>query len=295
VNVRELLERGHQALRDERAKSEQDKLGHPRVGSIGCVADGEVYGVCHRKAHARQVGIEEPISLSQDILFKAGEANEYTWERLLTAAGVKFLKHDEVPIKAKIEGVPLEVLGHPDIVLTDDDGNPVLGIELKGIFGYTTGVQVYFEKRPKNENLIQAAGYSYFKQIPYALAYTSASWIKLQFDAKKYGAKNILPFYRVFYMEWRDDVLWYRDETQDEWVKTIITPQGIEEYYRTLQDMKVHRDLGPRPTSNYVDGTPDKWGPQGQCGLCSYAPACAQYESDRDYDAWLASIAAVTE
>jgi len=300
LDIRKLLEQGHEIMRQEHAAKEQEVLGHPRIGSIGIVADDDrIYGVCHRKGHARQLGIDTPVAFSQEILFKAGEANEDTWDLILSAAkrhpdsawNGKLLSHDDVPVKSHIPGVPLEVLGHPDKVLADDDGNPILGIELKGIFGYTTAISVYYENTPKNDNLIQSAGYSYFKKLPYVLAYTSPSWVKLQFDRKKYGDSNIKPFYRMFYLEWRDEVLWYRDEFQTDWVKTNITPQGIKRYYQLLEEMKQAKELGPRPTADYVHGKPNKW---DACGLCEWKLACERYDQTKDYDGWIEDIKHVT-
>lgn len=292
LDIRQLLSKGHAALAADHAKKEEAQKGHPRVGSIGIVADdGEVYGVCHRKAHARQIGIEIPHDFHTDIMFKAGEGNETHWERILGKAGCDLMDGDEVAIKHKIDGVPLAVLGHPDVVLRDPAGNPFMGLELKGIFGYTTAVGVYLENTPKNENLIQSAGYAYMKGLPYALCYTSNSYVQLNFyDKKKYiGLKSIPPFYRIFYMQWRDKVLYYRDEFQAEWVKTNITPQAIEDYYRLLEEMKQQRDLGPRVNSNYVNGKEDKWGPNGACGLCELRSACDRYDGDKDYDQWVAT------
>lgn len=296
INVRKLLEAGHAALAAEHAKKEEKVKGHPRVGSIGCVADGNVYGVCHRIAHARQLGFEKPIELHTDIMFKCGgEATEWHWQRILTASGFqgKILSQDEV--NHKIEGVPLPVLGHPDLKLLEDESGEQLGIELKGIFGASTAVQVYFECRPKNENLIQAAAYAYFLGIPYELWYTSASWISLApWDKKTYGVSSIKPFYRGFKLEWRDDVLFYKDETQENWVETCVSVEGILEYYRLVEEMKTG-DLGPRVSANYIDGKANKWGEHGNCGLCDFAKSCTQYDGSKDYDEWLASITAITQ
>lgn len=301
METRKLLEQGHEVLRREHAALDKTKLGHPRIGSVGIYDGTDVYGVCHRKALARQLGYDTPIEFSQEILFKAGEANEVTWERVLAAARRhedcgwkgKLLSPDEIAIKATIEGVPLELLGRPDLVLADENGVPIKGIELKGIFGYTTAVSVFFENTPKNENLIQAAAYSYFKQLPYELTYTCGIWVSMKpWDAKTYGAKNIKPFYRVFHMEWRDDVLWYRPEFAADWVETNITPDRIKSYYQYIEQMKQTKSLGPRPTSNYVSGKTDRWGPNGMCGLCEWAPYCNRYDLDSDYDAWIAAIAA---
>jgi hypothetical protein len=294
INIRSLLEKGHAALAAEHAAKEQALRGHPRIGSAGIVAaDGNVYGTCHRKALARELGIEIPAELHTDIMWKAGESNEWHWARILGKAGCKLMPTDQDKIKHKIEGVPLYLLGSPDVrILADDTTGPVMGLELKGIFGYTTAELVYLRNTPKNDNLIQAATYSYCLGLPYALCYTNANYFPVNFfDRKKYdGLKSIPPFYRIFYMEWRDDVLWYRDETQEQWVKTIITPQAIEDFYRLKEEMKARKDLGLRVMTNYVGGKEDRWGPHGACGLCEFKAACDRYDSNKDYDEWLSEI-----
>jgi len=303
MDLRQLLTAGHEQLQTEHSQHEAEVAGHPRVGSIGVVApDGTIYGTCHRISLARSLGIESRGDYNTGIMWRAGEANEDTWTKVLQAAqrggawAGKLLRHDEVKVDREIPGVPQSVLGHPDIVLADDLGVAQLGLELKGIFGESTAVQVYFESRPKNENLIQAAGYSYFHgRMPYALCYTNANWIKLQiWDQRKYGVKHIKPFDRIFFLEWRDDVLWYRDETKSDWVRTVITPQGIEDYYRLREEMKANQDLGPRPSGDYVDGTRTKWA-DGACGLCAFKSACDRYDRNRDYAAWIDDAKAICE
>jgi len=294
INVRKLLEAGHAALAEEHAAKEEKVKGHPRVGSIGCVANGEVYGVCHRIAHARQLGYERPIELSTDIMFKAGgEAVEWHWQRILAASGFKGTVVPHVEVSQAIEGVPLPVLGHPDLMLLEDESGQRTGIELKGIFGATTAIQIYFGGKPKNENLIQSAAYAYFLGVPYELWYTSASWISLApWDKKTYGVSNIKPFYRGFKLEWRDDVLFYKDEEATDWVETCLSVEGILEYYRLVEEMK-GGDLGPRVNANYINGDANKWGPESNCKFCDYATACTQYEGDKDYQAWLDSLSLI--
>lgn len=291
IDIRKLLEAGHAALAEEHAAKEEKVKGHPRVGSIGCVADGEVYGVCHRIAHARQLGIQRPIELSTDIMFSAGGlANEWHWQRILAASGFrgKVLSQDEV--NRAIEGVPLTVMGHPDLTMVEDESGERLGIELKGIFGASTAISVYLNNKPKNENLIQSAAYSYFLGIPYELWYTMAGWVSLApWDKKTYGVSNIKPFYRGFKLEWRNDVLFYKDETQPDWVKTNITPDGIEDYYRLVEEMK-GGDLGPRVNANYVSGEANKWGEYSNCKFCDFTKICEKYEGDKDYEEWVKGV-----
>lgn len=290
MNIRELLEQGQAAKDRLHAEKEKALLGQFRVGSAGCVSDdGEIYGTCHRIALARLMGHDKPVENSQKILFAAGEANEDTWAGLLGLSHKgALLRHSDCAVKHKFEGVDPFLLGHPDIVLGDEQGTPVLGLELKGIYGYTTAISVYYEDLPKNENLIQAATYSMALGIPYALCYTCPSWVKLQYyDTKKYGDKNIKPFYRIYYMKWEEGRMFYRSELKTEWTRTVITESGIEDYYKLLAEMQTTKNLGPRPTSNYVHGQEAKYGP---CGLCEFAQACDRYDGNQDFDSWVQSL-----
>jgi len=289
---------GHAALRAARAEKDQATKGHPRVGSSGCVsAGGDVYGVCPRIALARQMGIEETPSLATQIMWKAGEANEDTWNKVLDAGLPPNMGREfDVEVRHTIDGVSLPVLGHPDVVY-NVDGTFAHGLELKGVFGSSTAVLVALDGRPKNENLIQAAAYSHFMdKLPWALCYTSASWVPVNFyDQKTYGVKSIKPFYRTFYMEWVGDKLRYRNEESEAWVDTVITGQGIEDYYLLVEEMRTERNLGERPSSHYVDGKQNKWGRESNCGLCVFKAACDKYDGDKSYDNWVAGIKQKTE
>lgn len=294
-DIRKAQLAGHDALRARKGSSEARVSGHPRIGSVGCVAaDGEVYGVCPRIALARQLGIEETPQLKTQIMWKAGEANEDTWNRVLDRGIPTTLVRTEGHyIKAPIEGVARELLGHPDVVYADATTKvPVCGLELKGIFGASSAISVALDGRPKNENLIQAAAYSHFMgKLDWALCYTSANYVPVNhFDQKTYGVKTIEPFYKTFYLEWCGpgrDQLSYRAEDADELTQTSITGKGIEDYYRLVQEMQDSKDLGTRPSSHYVDGTKNKWGRESMCGLCVFKGACAKYDGDKNYDGWI--------
>jgi hypothetical protein len=293
INIRDAQIAGHTALRVARAEKDKTTAGAPRVGSSGCVADsGDVFGICPRIALARQLGIESTPELATQIMWKAGEANEDTWNKILDVGVGRDIKRIDVEIVHKIDGVTEPVIGHPDAVYADKDGKPLFGVELKGVFGASTAVLVALDGRPKNDNLIQAAAYSWFMgQLPWALCYTSASYVPVNFyDQKTYGVKSIAPFYRTFYMEWRDGVMWYRNELSEKWIQTVISGHGIEDYYRLVEEMRSSRDLGPRPSSHYVCGKPNKWGRESMCGLCPFKTSCNRYDGDKNYDEWLASI-----
>lgn len=73
-------------------------------------------------------------------------------------------------------------------------------------------------------------------------------------------------------------------------VRTNITPTAIQDYYRLQQTMKDTKTLGPRVNADYVDGTRNKWGRDGQCGLCDFKTACDRYDRFGGYDAWVDDV-----
>jgi len=244
---------------------------------------------------ARNMGIDKEIEQSQKIMFAAGEAQEdYTWRRRLEAGypDGKIIGHGEkFEVKFELSNGKL-VTGSPDLGITDADGKLLLGLELKGIYGYSTAIAVYCEGRPKNENLIQAGAYSAFLGgVDYALCYTQAGWMPVNFfDQKKYPIKQIKPFDRMFYLRWVRDNLEYRNELKPDWIKTTISKQGIIDYYLLLQEMQDKRELGPRINSHSVDGTENKWGAESNCKYCEFSHACSGYETHKDFDRWIEEI-----
>lgn len=285
IDLRQLLLESHKAARKSREEAEKSKLGHPRGGSAGAVGDdGTLYGVCPRIAHLRLLGIEKTPELNTEIMWRGGEANETNWIDLLGHGYKgKILRHNECPVSWEIEGIELAVLGTPDVILADVNSKPVMGIELKGIFGTTTAVSVQLDGKPKTENLIQTAVYSHALGIPYALAYTNASWVGLNFHQQKlYDSKHLKPFYKIFYVWWKDEVLYYKDESENFDVKTKITLSNIKDFYKLLFEIGKAKVLPPRPNGTSAEGKAAKWSP---CGLCDFRDVCDKSESN--YDNWI--------
>lgn len=286
IDIRSLLETAHAA----KQQAKQDELNEQepayRVGSSGCIdADGNIYGGCHRISHARFIGKETPPEFHMQIMFAAGESNEDVWIKRLEQSGYKgkILRHDDCLVDVQIEGVDARLVGHPDIVLADEDGNYLQVLELKGIYGNSTAVSVMLDDKPKDDNLIQAAVYSMCLDVPAILCYTCANFTSVNFfDQKKYGVKSIPPFYKMFYLQWMDDQLQYRSETSANWVSTVITKEGIKDYYRLLTEMNFNKDLGPRPISKSVDGSALKW---DKCKYCDFSKLCDEKETN--YTAWM--------
>ena len=295
IDLRSLLYKGHAALQAKHAEKERDKLGHPRVGSSGFVTDeGKVLGTCNRIAMARRMGIEKPADLASQRMWQAGFANEWSWETVLGAAGFdgEILTQDEVEVE--IDGVAKPLLGHPDIKLLRKDGALTV-VELKGIFGYTSFSAVFFDGKPKPANLAQLANYMLYLGADGILVYSSSSWMKLATqDYKKWVGqfRSVPPFDVIFNVRWNGDVLEYQDDRYTHWVPTQLTKHGILDYHRLVQEMMDKKDLGPRLTSSYADGTPHKYGEHAECGLCPFSAACDGLD---DYDEWIEAIKQITE
>ena len=275
IDLRAELLAGHAARQTVKDASEATKAGTLRIGNAGILVDGKVYGTCHRVSLARLLGLQTAPNLASKIMFMAGERNEDSWIDVLTAAG---WEADRATVVDAANKFGRKIMGHPDIILRKE-GAAVMGLELKGIYGSST-LESVLKGTPKNENLIQMAAYSWLVGVPFALCYTLPAWTKV-------GSTQHKPLYKIFYSEWREDVLWYRDEANPAWYKTAITTAGIRAYYDLIDAMMIQKDLGPRPTANYVDGTRHKYGPDAICNFCAYKSACARYDQTQDYSAWV--------
>jgi hypothetical protein len=273
--IRDLLIKGQSA--QDAAKKAEDalKVGVLRGGTAGCVtADGKILGNCHRVALARVIGIDKSIEFERHIMFDAGNAAEDSWAAKLLAAGADIRRESEIPVTVDIGG--RLITGRPDIVLgemKDEEFVPTCGIELKGVFSASTAVKVLLEDTPDVKHLTQAAFYSMSLNIPYWLCYTNPSAIDTPYWAiKKLGApKKIQPFYKMFELKWDGDTLHYRDENQYEFVETVITKQGIMDYYKLIDELAKTESLGPRfEGGTVVGGRP----PYSPCEYCDFSEAC---------------------
>lgn len=277
IDVLKLLEDGHTILAEERAESEKVKAGQLRVGSAGCVGgDNQIYGNCHRKSLARLLGSDEQKDLSTRIMFQAGETNEISWMEVLTKSWTgKIRCEEEIPVEFSIGET--RITGRPDVVLCDGEGNPQYVLELKGVFGISTASSVS-KGVPKSDNLVQAAAYMMLLKVPGALCYTSRSYVQV-------GATKLKPFYKIFYLQWTDGFLEYRADDQNDFTRTVITEQGIRDYYAMVLEMKATSMLGPRPSELSATGDKLKYGP---CGLCYLAKNCDRNENS--YTDWVNAL-----
>lgn len=222
-SVIEMTEQGQIALSLEHAAKEVDKLHTLRIGSAGCITeDGEFIGANPYMVLARFMGYSTKKTLGTYNIFDTGYANEYSWEANLKAANIPFLTEEEYPVNVAVGKYRLT--GRPDLVLGDNSSGVFVatqGVELKAMCSSNT-VRMFASEDPKTENLIQAATYSMHLGIPWTLAY-SAGFNHFGTKAGKIE----------FPLAWVDDTLYFQ-RPAGEVVKTIITKQGINDYYAAI-------------------------------------------------------------
>lgn len=278
MNLRAIIEAGHVTQAAAKAEKEKEKAGLLRIGSAGAVcSDGQLRGVCPRIALLRRKGIEKQAGLHTRIMWNHGETSEINAQQVIAASGIASVLE---PLKVVLNVGSAEVHGSPDLAI-DFEGK-TFGVELKCVFSANTAILVSLDRKPKNENLIQALAYQQATGLPWVLMYSNPNYFK-GYHNKKYV--SIEPFYSIFYLKWEDGVAYYRHEFEDEWVKTLITEQSVADFYNLVDEMDRTKDLPPPPTGHYVDGTAAKY--PDPCGLCDFRAACADWDMNQDYDRWL--------
>jgi len=268
---------------------EADKAGTLRAGSSGALVNQHVIGKCHRLSLARYLGLQESHEDHTNTIFESGYANEEVWMSKLALGWHGELTGDsKYPIKWEIDGVT--VSGRPDIVLLDDDKKPVFGIELKVVESYKSASSLWYERKPKTDNLIQAAHYSLKFGIPWILVYTFSGIVAPPYWAvRKYSlpkGAEVRPFKMEFPLFWQDGVLGYL--YNGDRIMTEITAQSIDDYYQLVVDMSREKDLYLRHSSLDVHGQSQGW---NACDYCSAKDACDSYEQHGDYQQWQDELA----
>jgi hypothetical protein len=157
------------------AEEEATKVGILRAGNSGAMAlGGKSLGKCPRQTFLRFKGVSvNEAEESRQHMFAAGHTNEDIWYDLLSLAYPKeqILREEEVPIQWELDGY--KVTGRPDLVLTDAEKKPILGLELKLVSSLWTARDVMFSSHPKTDHLVQAAHYSWKLGVPFELWYAS--------------------------------------------------------------------------------------------------------------------------
>lgn len=280
INYEQLFQQAEAKEQKEHAELEVTKRGILRAGNSGCVGNnGLIYGGCPRLALARFVGGNIPVDFTAQFYFDAGRNAEELLAHKLTQAGVDYLREEQAAIQWEVNGVA--VTGRPDFLILDDDGKPKSGIELKGVASQYTASMIGVDRKPAVKHLCQAAHYMWQHNVPWTLMYYSLSNYQVSYT------KKIMPFRIYFDLSFKNDVLWYRDRTTGKELATVITVQGIKEYYDLIVEMSVTQQLSPRPANRDALGKDLGY---NQCTKCEYRDLCDVYDEVKDYEAWLQCV-----
>lgn len=246
---------GQEVLRKEHAAEAQAKTHTLRGGSAGCLLeDGTTLGACPHEALGRFMGYEAD-SIDSQGYFDGGIANELIWERNIKAALAQeevpydsFRCEEDIPVSYRLDD-KYNITGRPDLVVgSTKDGEfvPELGMELKGCYAVRSGARKLFGLEPDGKHICQAAFYMKVLDIPWTIPYTvnvtgELGW----FDKKDYGKHN-LPLGKVeFPLRYGSDgnTVEYQD-VGGKWIRTVITWDGILDFYRLVADMYKSKQVG---------------------------------------------------
>lgn len=285
---------------------EVNKVGRLRAGNSGVLLpDGNTTGSCHRLTHLRSLGIEvESPSDDRLIMFSAGLFNEDYWYSILSSSWTRgrILREEEVPTSWKTpNGTP--VTGRPDIVLCGEDGNPVLGLEMKMIASLWTAKSVAFGGQPKIKHMAQATHYMWQLGVPFKLVYTSYVDFAIPDWAAKKGMfsgmdelvdmgtngvpKKVVPFFLVY--DLRIDsrgVAQFCLEGTNNWTDSVVTVKGIQDYYDFVSRMPETKDLARKVTNLSTTGGAEGY---SDCDYCVLKNVC-KVSDRKGYDLWLAEV-----
>jgi hypothetical protein len=310
MNLRQLWKNGLAHDRQQHAAGEASKIGNLRAGDSGAMLkNGDIIGGCPRRAYVRtQLGLEvEPPSESNLIMFELGKANETVWVDKLKRVWKGSIRcEEEIPI-AWSTSSGARVTGRPDVVLCDEAGRPVLGIEHKAVCSVWTAKSVSFEVQPKVKHVVQAAHYAWQLRIPYRLVYTQyVNYAVPQWAGKMFGSqpdlvetndkgeiKHVKPHETIYELSFDDkgQVL-YRleppegaDDNDHPYTVTVLNVADIERYYEYVAQMHQRKVLGQRPKSVKLTGQ------KASYDECSYCPLFEQCEKHEDsWERWIENV-----
>lgn len=185
--------------------------------------------------------------------------------------------------------------------------------ELKLASSLWTGKTVLLEGKPKDTHVVQAAHYAwqlgtphaellYLSRADYAIgpSYTGMFMKHIKPEHEPYvvyredGALlKLSPFLVSYELDWHTDGrLLYRqvlmDGTAGDYVKTVISKDGIRAYYEDIAASYKIGKLPARPTGTTVTGTRADY---KECKYCPLASVCDKSEK-RGLEPWLADVRA---
>lgn len=298
ISLTRLWHAGLASDREEHLAGEKAKLGNLRAGDSGAMSrQGDVIGGCPRRAYVRtQLGIEvDPPTVDRTIMFELGKANETIWvDKLKRVWSGTIKQEEEIPISwSTTNGT--RVTGRPDVVLCDDKGKPVLGIEHKAACSIWTSRDVSFELNPKTKHMLQAVHYAWQLKVPYRLVYTQYVDYAMPDFAKKFfplgdprialndkgQPKAVLPHETIYEIDVAPTTgkVRYRPESRDgndtPWATAIFTVEDIVRFYEFVSTMAENKTLGPRPVSLKPDGSKMSY---SECNYCPLKDICDKNE-----------------
>lgn len=304
ISLTKLWHAGLASDREEHLAGEKAKLGNLRAGDSGAMSrQGDVIGGCPRRAYVRtQLGIEvDPPTVDRTIMFELGKANETIWvDKLKRVWSGTIKQEEEIPISWSTSN-GTRVTGRPDVVLCDDKGRPVLGIEHKAACSIWTSREVSFELTPKTKHLLQAVHYAWQLKVPYRLVYTQYVDYAMPDFAKKFfplgdprialndkgQPKAVLPHETIYEIDVALDTgeVRYRLEPRDgadaPWATAIFTTEDIVRFYEFVSTMADNKTLGPRPASLKPTGAKMSY---SECNYCPLKDICDK--SEHSWEKW---------
>lgn len=307
------LELAREKSRAAHKEGEVAKLGNLRAGSTGALSpDGEFIGACPRKSLLRSKGVElDPPTTDKLIMFELGYANEDLILKdleLTLSEGETILREEEIPIEWVTKSGS-KVTGRPDIVICRRDEAvtvPLLLLELKSVHSLWTSKGVLFERKPKLDNMLQAAHYMWKLGVPGKLIYRSYSqlgqgmagnewatkmfpkpgepgseWIdytKQKKDPSKYTIKHIKQFEVVYDLKFDSKgKLYFKLEQEEDfsWTPTIISSKAVENYFEAVGGMEKTDVLSARPLTLEYNGEEASY---SNCNYCPLNETCTKLD-----------------
>lgn len=129
-------------------------------------------------------------------------------------------------------------------------------------------------------------GWSFLSQYIPQQGTPEAKYVQYGRDGK---ATKIQPHVVGYRFAWHGDVLHYQRIGHESkgWAPTIVTAQGLDDFWRYTLDMPGFKDLGARPVALDIHGGKKFYKP---CDYCDWKPVCDTH--DGDYAGWEKAVLA---
>lgn len=232
----ELFMEGEEILAKQHAEKEVEKIGVFRGGSAGCLLPDNTYIGDIYKDMARYIGLQRGIQMKN--YMQEGLDSEETWAKNIKATGVAFRCEEDIPVRYEFDGKYIAT-GRPDLVVGAESKimettcfSPKYGVELKTKNTTKTVASVLLGNKLDPTYLCQAGFYSKALKVPYYLVHTANVSGELGYwDKKEYGVYDVATGKRQSKIDWVNDTLHVDGKP------TIITFEGILDYWRVIGEM----------------------------------------------------------